>query len=302
VALMAVGSLRGVPATVHHLEPLFAPGKSPWTSILVVLAISPWAYMGFDTIPQAAEEIGFPPERATGLMYKAILLAGLMYVVVLLSTALAFPWTERVYPRVPVWATGESIRATMGDFGVTVLMLGVTMGILTGINGFFIATSRLLLCMGRARVLPPWFARVHPKYRTPSNAILFIMFVSLLAPWFGRQAIIWIVNMSALGMALGYGYTSFAAHRLGAGTSEVRNRWMFRVGGVFSVSVIGLLTVPGSPAALDMPSWIALGVWALMGAMFYLMQAEEYRGIPSRELDRLILDVVRPGAEEEIPR
>ncbi len=290
VVLMAIGSLVDPDVTIEHLKPLFAPGKSVWTSILLVLVLSPWAYMGFDTIPQAAEEIGFPARKATGLMFAAILLACVMYVVVIFSTALAFPWAELVYPRVPPWATGASIRESMGGFGVTVLMLGVVMGIFTGINGFFIATSRLLFCMARARVLPSWFGEIHPEYKTPRNAILFIMLVSFLAPWFGREAILWIVNMSALGMALGYGYTSFAAARLSHGTEEHKNCWVFRAGGVFSISVVALLTLPQSPASLAIPSWIALGAWTLLGATFYLGRAREYRSIPKRELDRLILD------------
>jgi len=291
VALLATGSLMDPQVSMKNLVPLFAPGKSAWVSILLVLALTPWAYMGFDTIPQAAEEIGFPPEKAKRLMFASILMGCVMYCVVILSTALASPWEAQVYPKVPVWATGTSIQASMGGFGVVVLMVGVVMGILTGINGFYLATSRLLFCMGRARILPPWFGEIHPKYKTPRNAVLFIMWVSFLAPWFGREAILWIVNMSALGMALGYAYTSFAAARLSRGTEEHRHRWIFYVGGVFSISVVAVLTLPNSPASLEMPSWIALGAWTLLGAIFYLGQAREFRRIPKAELDRLILDL-----------
>ncbi len=291
VVLLAIGTLINPDVSVQNLKPLFAPGKSMWTSILLVLVLSPWAYMGFDTIPQAAEELGFPAKKANKLMFTAILLGCLMYIVVIFSTAVAFPWTEHIYPKTPAWATGASIRESMGTPGVTVLMLGVIMGIFTGINGFFLATSRLLFCMGRARVLPAWFGEIHPKYKTPRNAIVFIMVVSLLAPWFGREAIIWIVNMSALGMALGYSYTSFTAVRLSRNTEEQRNRWIYRTGGIFSLSVVALLTLPQSPASLAMPSWIALLAWTFLGAVFYLIRAREYRRIPKSELDRLILDI-----------
>jgi hypothetical protein len=43
-----------------------------------------------------------------------------------------------------------------------------------------------------------------------------------------------------------------------------------------------------------MPSWISLGAWTLLGAIFYLRRAREYRRIPKTELDRLILDVEAP--------
>ena len=47
----------------------------------------------------------------------------------------------------------------------------------TGTNGFFIATSRLLLSMARSGILPAWFGEIHPKYRTPYKAILFTVIV-----------------------------------------------------------------------------------------------------------------------------
>lgn len=298
VAMLAVASVLAPTTSIENLAPGFAPGKSMWTSILLVLALTPWAYMGFDTVPQAAEEMGFPANKAKRLMFAAIIIGGIMYCVVLLSTALTSPWTEQVYPKVPDWATGASIRGSMGDFGVAVLMVGIVMGIFTGINGFLLATSRLLFSMGRARILPPWFAEIHPKYQTPRNALVFILALSLLAPWFGRQALLWIVDMSALGMALGYGYTSFAAVRLSRGTEEAKHKWAFYVGGVFSICILLLLTLPQSPASMERPSWIALGAWTLMGTLLYLRQAREFQKVPKLELDRRILDI---GTSQRAP-
>jgi len=291
VVLLASGSMFNPETSVQHLKPLFAPGKTVWAAILPVLVLSPWVYIGFDTIPQAAEELGFPASKVNRLMFTAILLGCLMYVVTILSTAIASPWVEHIFPVIPHWATGDSIRESMGKPGVAVLMLGVVMAISTCINGFFIASSRLLFCMGRARVLPAWFGEVHPRYKTPRNALLFIIGVSLLAPWFGREAIIWIVNMSALGMALGYSYTCFAAVRMSRNAGQRRNRWVFRAGGALSLSVVALLTLPQSPASLAIPSWVALLAWMLLGAVFYIGRARAYQQIPKRELDRLILDL-----------
>ena len=58
-------------------------------------------------------------------------------------------------------------------------------------------------------------------HKTPRNAIRFIAVVSLIAPRFGREAILWIVNMSALRMALGYSYTSLVAAKLSRGTEAI---------------------------------------------------------------------------------
>lgn len=73
------------------------------------------------------------------------------------------------------------------------------------------ATSRLLYSMAKDKVIPEWFGKIHEKYKTPANAIIFVMLISLFAPFFGRTALGWIVDMSSIGAAIGYGYTSLAA-------------------------------------------------------------------------------------------
>ncbi len=50
--------------------------------------------------------------------------------------------------------------------------------VLSGIIGFYMATSRLLYSMSREKALPAWFGKIEPKSKTPKNAILFIMAIS----------------------------------------------------------------------------------------------------------------------------
>lgn len=88
------------------------------------------------------------------------------------------------------------------------LTVPVLAGILTGMNGFFMATTRLLFSMGRSKFLPNFFAAVHPRYNTPWKSVLFTLALCLIVPWFGRAALGWIVDMSAIGTALAYLFTA----------------------------------------------------------------------------------------------
>ena len=117
VALVGLGALTGPAASVANWEPWFAPGRSAWTGVLAMVAISPWLYVGFDTLPQAAEEFAFPAGKAFRLMAAAILAGAGMYVVVLLATGVVLPWRELVAGE-PVWATGATVRASLGAAGV----------------------------------------------------------------------------------------------------------------------------------------------------------------------------------------
>ena len=66
---------------------------------------------------------------------------------------------------------------------------------------------------GRGKFLHPWFVKVHPKHGTPTNAVLFTLCLTLIAPWFGRSALNWIVDMSAMGTALAYLSTCLVVYK-----------------------------------------------------------------------------------------
>ena len=289
VALVGLGALTGPGASVANWEPWFAPNRSAWTGILAMLAISPWLYVGFDTLPQAAEEFAFPARKAFRLMATAIVAGAGMYVVVVLATGVVLPWRELVAGE-SVWATGATVRASLGALGVAILSVAVVTAIFTGINGFFMASSRLLFSMGRARLLPAWFGTIDPIRGTPRNALLFTGAASLLAPWFGREVIVWVVDMAAVGTACGYLYTCLAALSV---THRPRERVEAVLGALLSAGFLVLLLVPGMPGFMALPSWIALAGWIALGALFYFRRAREFAAIPDAELDGLILGASR---------
>jgi APA family basic amino acid/polyamine antiporter len=53
-------------------------------------------------------------------------------------------------------------------------------------------------------MLPAWLGKLHPKYRTPSNAILAIGLFSVLAPFFGRVTLVWIVDAGSFAVVVAY--------------------------------------------------------------------------------------------------
>ena len=287
VVLLGISTGFSPEASPANWAPAFAPDRSAISGMLAVLAFSPFLYVGFDTLPQAAEEFDFSPRLGRSLMTWSILAGVAMYVVLILVTSAVIPWTRLVSDS-PEWATGTAVSAGLGSVGLTVLSLTVVTAVATGINGFYMATSRLMFSMGRAKLLPAWFARLHPTHGTPVNAIVFIGAASLVAPWFGREVLLWVVDMSSVGTAVGYGYTCIAAYAIARGfktegrtvETTAGDRVVAAAGVVVSAVFILLLTVPGMPAFMAVPSWVALGVWAGLGVVFYLVRARDYESSP----------------------
>ena len=299
VVAIGVGTGTSPGIALSNLDPLFPPEGTPWGAVLSIVAISPWLYVGFDTLPQAAEEFDFSPRQGRRLMGGAVIAGAVMYIVVIIATAIVVPWSELLASGT-TWATGTTVRISSGTVGLVFLTVAVCMAILTGINGFFLASSRLLFSMGRAEVLPAWFATLHPIRRTPTNALVFTGVVSLIAPWMGREVILWVVDMSSVGTSVGYFYACAAAfvvaRDLEASQLATRIRIYAALGALLSAGFLVLLCVPGMPAFMALPSWIALAAWVALGTVFFLTRASRLRLASSKELDYLILGDDETGA------
>ena len=297
--LVLIGMIAAPSTSFANLEPLFKPGIGTWSAIAAIVAISPWAYVGFDTVPQTAEEFDFPASKATTLILGALAVAAAHYSVMIVATGLAMPWTD-LAARHDLWGTGFAVENVLGYGGLALLVLALCMGIFTGLNGFYISTSRLMFAMSRAKALPPAFARLHDTHKTPYNGIVFVCFICLFSPWFGRSVLLWVVNMSAVGVSIAYLYYSLVAYRFfrwsegSADNGFARDVAPFKklvalAGCVCSLGFLGLLLIPGSPAVLGLAEWIALGFWVALGGMLYMMYGSDYQNAPKEELDHLIL-------------
>ena len=86
VLLMFFGSFFGNNFALENLQPLAEPSKGWLVSIVVIVSVAPWAYVGFDNIPQTAEEFNFAPNKTFKLIVYSLLAASLTYVVMILYT------------------------------------------------------------------------------------------------------------------------------------------------------------------------------------------------------------------------
>ncbi|MFP3366205.1 APC family permease, partial [Pseudoalteromonas sp. SIMBA_148] len=71
-------------------------------------------------------------------------------------------------------------------------------------NAFYIGGSRAIYALAHAGMLPAWLGKLHPKHKTPTNAVLLIGLLSCIAPFFGRPALVWIVDAGGLGIVIAY--------------------------------------------------------------------------------------------------
>ena len=258
--------------------------KGILSAVLATFAIAPWAYVGFDAIPQAAEEFNFSFKKVSVIMIIAILFGCFVYTSNNTVAAAALQnWPERVMAG--DWVLLIAAEELLGTFGKVLIGVGVSCAVLSGIMGFYLASSRLMYSMSRDGYLPKWFGQVDAKYNTPKNAMIFCMIVSLSGPILGREALGWFVDMSAIGASIGYFFTCAStlvtARRFGDATRFLKV--MAVTGVVFSTAfmVLQLIPIPGlSGVHFGKESYYMLIAWVLIGLVFY---AKEHKFFTSSD-------------------
>ena len=277
VIVLAIFAIINPDVSFSNLQPAYPTGKSSFAAIVAVVAVAPWAFVGFDSIPQAAEEFNFSPKKVNSIMIFAIIFGGAVYVILNTITASFMPW-EQLLAEGYDWPTGEAVEFIMGKVGLIFLGIALICAVLSGIIGFYMATSRLLFSMAREHALPKWFCAIDKKTKTPKNAILFVMLISLTAPWFGREVLVWIVDMSSIGAAIGYGYTCLATFKTLLQNPQDKKpvlKVLSIVGAIFAVIFVGLLIIPGMPSYLAFESRVCLIIWCVMGIAFYFWSKKQ---------------------------
>jgi amino acid transporter len=140
-----------------NLDPLFSTNDtgSIWAGIAMVLVTVPFWFVGFDTIPQAAEEANdsVSPKTIGLLIPISIVSAVGFYMLLIMSTSIAAPWGEIIGNKLPTAKAFEI--ATESPFLVKLILITAIVGLLTSWNGFFLACSRVLFAMGRGKIMAP---------------------------------------------------------------------------------------------------------------------------------------------------
>ncbi|MCV7151246.1 APC family permease [Mycolicibacterium pyrenivorans] len=274
IGLMLVfGSFTG--GSTDNMAPLFTGGTAGFFAVLVVV---PFLFVGFDVIPQSAEEVNIPARQIGRLVVIAVFLASIWYVMTILTTSVAMSADELAEADI---ATADAFGVLFGsDFMAKLLIAGGIAGILTSWNSLLLGASRLMYSMARSGMLPAWFGKLHPKFRTPANALLFIGGLSFIAPFLGEAMLVWLVDSGSPSIVIAYLLVSIVFLILRRREPQMdrplrvggKGKGGLLIGGAAVVLCGGLLSLylPGMPAFLDTPPWLLFGAWWVLGAFFLL--------------------------------
>lgn len=260
---------------VENLKPMFTDGQG---LVAVILAV-PAMFVGFDVIPQAAEEMNMPLNKIGKIMIIAIVMAATWYIIMILGTAMSTPGDVLAgYVNDPDCVPVANCFAyALGSPVWGKLMICAAMcGILTSWNGFIVGASRVIFSMARAHMLPGIFAKVNSK-GVPVAAILLVGIITILSPLLGKSALVWFVDAAAFGTVVAYFMVSLSFLILRKKEPDLARPFKVNAGIVVGILAVGValfmatLYLPlYSPAPLTGIEWALVGGWLVLGVILFI--------------------------------
>jgi len=260
--------------------PAFSSGRSVPLQVFAIVALAPWAFVGFESFSHSAEEFAFSRRRTVWVIVFSLLAVTAAYTLLTFVAASTRPagfadWrgymaalgSFKDIRGLPVF---YAVETAFGTFGVVVLSLTTVAAIVTGLIGHIVAASRLVYAMSRDGLIWSPFSRLD-KDGSPRNAILAIIGVSCLIPFVGRTVVSWIVAITTIGASIAYAYVSWCA--LTVARREKRPLVVASgcAGMAVSLAFLVYFLVPNFWVvdALAAESYFILSIWSIIGIIVF---------------------------------
>jgi basic amino acid/polyamine antiporter, APA family len=249
-----------------HYHPYAPEG---WSGILTGGSIIFFTYIGFDSVSTAAEEARNPQRDLPIGIIATLIVCTVLYIAVATVLTGLVPWQSLADDPAPVVNALKKIGLATGSAKVhwvrLAVLFGAMMGMISSLLVFQLGQARVWFAMSRDGLLPKFFGKVHPKFRTPSAATWIAGFVVGIPA--GILDIGTLADLSNIG-------TLFAFVLVSAGViilryREPERRRGFRAPGGLTAPILSVVFCFLLMAGLPILTWIRFFVWLILGLCFY---------------------------------
>ena len=241
-----------------------------WGGVVTAAAIVFFAFIGFDVVATTAEEARNPKRDLPLGIIGSLVICTLLYFAV--STVLT---GMQNYKEInPEDAAPLSTALTsVGQEGMAkVVGFGAALGIIVVVMILLLGQSRVAFAMARDGLLPPVFAKVHPRYRTPYVVTATVgVFVAIVAMTSSISVLAELVNIGTL----------FAFILVSVGVVVLRRTRpelprAFRTPGVPVVPILAVLICFYLMLNLTGETWLRFFGWMVIGLLIYFLYGRRH--------------------------
>ncbi len=262
------------------MDPLFIPDAGAFRQVIHIAFISPWAFIGFESVSHSAAEYRFRHSNLFRVLVISLVITTALYIFVILLSVSAYPegcssWLDYI-SRLNEFEGIEGLPAFyaahhyLGSAGVYILMASLLALVVTSLIGMLRTLSRLCYAVAQEGILSERFAVLNKK-QIPVNTILLVVLVSLPIPFLGRTAIGWIVDTTTFGATILYGAASLAVFKASGQEGCKGNRLISGFCLIIMVVFLAFLLFPGffSDHTIETETYILMAGWSILGLFFF---------------------------------
>jgi APA family basic amino acid/polyamine antiporter len=237
-------------------------GEFGISGILRASGIIFFAYIGFDAVSTAAQEARNPQRDLPIGILGSLIICTVLYILMsaVLTGLVPYPQLNDAAPvAVALQAHPELNWLTIW------VIVGALAGLTSVILVMILAQARIFLTMAQHGLIPPVFAKVQPKYRTPYIATLVTGVFAMIAA--GLLPINVLSEMVSIGTLVAFVVVCIGVLVLRYKRPDLPRP--FRVKGIWAVSVLGVAFCGVMAATLDKATWMRLIWWTAIGVVIY---------------------------------
>lgn len=183
VAIKVVVVLLFIVLGISHVKPSNWVPFMPYGfgGVISGASVIFFAYIGFDAVSTAAEEVKNPQKDLPKGIIGSLLICTILYIVVSAILTGMVPYLEFKNTSAPVAFALQQVGINWGSALVSV---GAVCGITSVLLVMLFGQTRVLFAMSRDGLLPKVFGEVHPKFKTPAKSTLFVGTVTAILSGF----------------------------------------------------------------------------------------------------------------------
>jgi basic amino acid/polyamine antiporter, APA family len=224
-------------------------------------AIVFFAYIGFDALSTAAEETRDPQRSLPIGIIASLLICTVLYILVsgVLTGIVPYPSLNNPAP------VAGALSLIGFRWGSALVSTGAITGITSVLIVMLIGQPRIFFAMARDGLMGPWWAKVHPKYRTPHRSqILCGLVVASAAAFIDIGTAAELANIGTL-----FAFTLVCGGIIVLRRTDPNLHRAFRCPWVPAIPILGMLTCVGLMASLPFMTWVRFVVWFAIGIVIY---------------------------------
>ncbi|MER8185055.1 amino acid permease [Kitasatospora sp. NPDC094015] len=231
--------------------------------IFTAAAVVFFAFIGFDVVATAAEETRNPQRDVPRGILGSLLICTLLYMAVSVVVTGMQKYTE-LSSDAPL---SDAFKAVGQDAFADIINVGAVAGLTSVTMILLLGQSRVFFAMSRDGLLPRTFSAVHPRFKTPSKAILMLgLVVAVLAGLIPLEELSELVNIGTL----------FAFIVVSIGVVILRRTRpdlprSFRCPWVPVVPILSVLASLWLMINLPVETWWRFLIWMVIGMVVYFL-------------------------------